>query len=138
MKQLLMSAFLFLACFQLGNAQAIPYKVVFDVTSPDTMVHHMVVRWVNGIISADPEAEVVVVFYAGAIGMVLQGESVVSDVIQGLATSKNVKFEACAQSLKRKNIDKSQLITGVVTVPDAIYEIITLQHEGWGYIKASR
>ena len=33
---------------------------------------------------------------------------------------------------------KSQLLEGVGTVPDGIYEIISKQHQGWGYIKAAR
>jgi intracellular sulfur oxidation DsrE/DsrF family protein len=37
--------------------------------------------------------------------------------------------------MQRYNIDKSQLIPGVEVVPDGIYEIITKQREGWGYIK---
>ena len=40
-------------------------------------------------------------------------------------------------TMKRDKIDNAQLITGVETVPDAIYEIITRQSEGWGYIKVS-
>jgi intracellular sulfur oxidation DsrE/DsrF family protein len=44
----------------------------------------------------------------------------------------------CAVALKNNNLDKSQLLPGVETVPDGIYEIISKQHEGWGYIKASR
>ena len=38
-------------------AQKAPYKVVFDVTSSDTVLHKMVVRWVNEIISADASAD---------------------------------------------------------------------------------
>jgi hypothetical protein len=41
-------------------------------------------------------------------------------------------------ALKNNGVDKSQLIPGVQTVPDGIYEIIQKQHEGWGYIKAAR
>jgi intracellular sulfur oxidation DsrE/DsrF family protein len=40
--------------------------------------------------------------------------------------------------MQRYNIDKSQLIAGVETVPDGIYEIITKQKQGWGYIKVSQ
>ena len=120
------------------QAQSEPFRVVFDVTSDDTVVHQMVLRWVNGITTADPTAEVKVVFYAKALGMVLKDKSIVSEDVIKLANRDNVKFEVCEQSLKRHNLDKSVLLDGVTTVPDAIYEIVALQHEGWGYIKASR
>jgi intracellular sulfur oxidation DsrE/DsrF family protein len=39
-------------------------------------------------------------------------------------------------ALKNNHVDKSQLLPGVETVPDGIYEIISKQKQGWGYIKA--
>ena len=39
--------------------------------------------------------------------------------------------------MKNHNINESELLPGVEIVPDGIYEIITKQKEGWGYIKAS-
>lgn len=38
-------------------------------------------------------------------------------------------------TMKRNNIDKSQLVPGVEVVPDGIYEIVSKQQAGWGYIK---
>ena len=57
--------------------------------------------------------------------------------VQKLLQNKNVSFKVCEVTMKRYNIDKSQLITGVGIVPDGIYEIITKQKEGWGYIKVA-
>lgn len=118
-------------------AQKVPYKVVFDVTSKDTLVHQMIVRWVKGITAADPGAKLAVVFYAKSLDMVTKGKSVVADEVIKYAANKNVAFKVCEVALKSNNIDKSQLLPGVETIPDGIYEIITLQHDGWGYIKAS-
>jgi len=47
----------------------------------------------------------------------------------------NVAFKVCAIALKNNNVDKSQLLPGVQTVPDGIYEIVSKQQEHWGYIK---
>jgi intracellular sulfur oxidation DsrE/DsrF family protein len=38
-------------------------------------------------------------------------------------------------TMKRNNISKEQLVPGVEVVPDGIYEIVSKQHDGWGYIK---
>jgi len=67
--------------------------------------------------------------------MFLKDQSTVSKDIELAALNKNVTFAVCGQTMKRHNIDKSQLLPGVVIVPDAIMEIVTKQGEGWGYIK---
>jgi intracellular sulfur oxidation DsrE/DsrF family protein len=119
-------------------AQKAPYNVVFDVTSKDTVVHQMVMRWVKEVIAADPNANVEVVFYAKSLNMVTKDSSVVADEVMKYAGNKNVAFRVCEVAMKNNKVDKSQLLTGVGTVPDGIYEIISKQHEGWGYIKAAR
>lgn len=118
-------------------AQKIPYRVVFDVTSKDTVVHQMLARWVKGIMAADPDAKIEIVYYAKSLDMVTKGKSVVADEVVQYAANKNVAFKVCEVSMKSNNVDKSQLLPGVETIPDGIYEIISLQHDGWGYIKVS-
>ena len=137
-----MRTFLFLVVLFIGIASAkaqepAPYKVVIDVTSEDTLVHQMVVRWL-GEITADPKAQVEVVFYSGSLPMVTRDRSVVSKQIVEYAARPNVSMKVCEQTLKRKKVGKDQLLEGVATVPDGIYEIVQRQHEGWGYIKAAR
>lgn len=118
-------------------AQKVPYRVVFDVTSKDTVVHQMLARWVKGIMAADPDAKIEIVYYAKSLDMVTKGKSVVADEVVQYAANKNVAFKVCEVSMKSNNVDKSQLLPGVETIPDGIYEIISLQHDGWGYIKVS-
>jgi intracellular sulfur oxidation DsrE/DsrF family protein len=40
-------------------------------------------------------------------------------------------------TMKRHQIDKSELFSNVDVVPDGILEIAMKQAEGWGYIKES-
>ncbi len=132
---LLLSAMFFLQCNDLFS-QAAPYHVVFDITTKDTNTHKAVIRWCNEILSADPNAKIEVVYYAQSLEMVTKGKSVVPAEVSMLA-GKNVTFGVCAVAMKKWNIDKSQLLPGVVTVPDGIYEILLKQKEGYAYIKAS-
>jgi len=138
MKRIFFSAILLLTIYNISCAQKAPYNVVFDVTTKDTIVHQMVIRWINEIITADPKANVEIVFYAKSLDMVTQGHSVVAADVQKFAAMKNVTFNVCQVAMKNNNVDKSQLLPGVMTVPDGIYEIISKQHDGWGYIKAAR
>ncbi|MEO8087284.1 MAG: DsrE family protein [Bacteroidota bacterium] len=138
MKKLILAILLLFGCTELICAQAAPYNVVFDVTSKDTLVHQMVIHWVNEITSMHPEAKIEIVFYSKALDMVTKNKSVVTDDVVKYAAMKNVSFKVCEVAMKSNKVDKSQLLPGVSTVPDGIYEIISRQHDGWGYIKAAR
>ena len=113
------------------------YKVVFDLTSKDTVDHKMAIRWVNEVLKAEPTAKVEVVFFGQSLDMVVKNKSVVADAITNLAANKNASFKVCRVAMKAHNIDMNQLVDGVETVPDGIYEVISKQREGWGYIKVS-
>ncbi len=70
--------------------------------------------------------------------MIEKGKSAVEADVKELLARKAVSLKVCAVAMKRHQIEKSQLITGVDIVPDGIYEIITKEREGWGYIKVAR
>ncbi|HYM93158.1 MAG TPA: DsrE family protein [Chitinophagaceae bacterium] len=112
------------------------YKVVFDLTSKDTLDHQAVLRWAGEIANASKDAQVEVVMYGKGVNLVAKDRTAYKDAVTKLLANKNVSFKACAIALKAQGIDKSQLLQGVQVVPDGIYEIITKQREGWGYIKA--
>ena len=131
---ILFSVFVLVAGFTvLGQAK--PYNVVFDLTSGDTAVHQTVIRWLNIIIKEHPDAKLEVVLYGKALPMVTIGKSVVAEDVIKLAMNKNISFTVCEIAMNRLHIDKSQLLPGVVLVPDGIYEMVTKQAEGFGYIK---
>lgn len=119
-------------------AQTTPYKVVFDITSGDTAAHKTVIRQMKGISQSRPDAQLEVAIYGDALAMAMKDKSIIADAIQELSSNKKVSFKVCAATMKRHNVDKSQLLPGVEMVPDAIYEIVTKQHEGWGYIKVAQ
>lgn len=111
------------------------YKVVFDLTSKDTLDQRAVLRWVGEVSNISKDAQVEVVMYGQGVHMI-SNKSQYADKILQLMENKNVSFKACAVALKAQGIDKTELIPGIQIVPDGIYEIISKQHEGWGYIKA--
>ncbi|MEP7164300.1 MAG: DsrE family protein [Ferruginibacter sp.] len=119
------------------EAQVKDYKVVFDISSADSVSQQAVVREVDIIKSANPDAKLEVVMYGQALSMALKDKSAHAGAIQKLLAMKDVSFRVCAITMKRNNVDESQLLPGIVSVPDGIYEIITKQREGWGYIKVA-
>ncbi|HEX9512483.1 MAG TPA: DsrE family protein [Puia sp.] len=120
-----------------ASAQATPYKVVFDMTSKDTINQQSLIRELGLILGANPNASLEVVFYGQGLDLVVKDRSAQQPAVQKLIADKKVSFKVCAISMKRQNIDNSQLLPGVETVPDGIYELISKQHEGWGYIKVA-
>jgi intracellular sulfur oxidation DsrE/DsrF family protein len=131
-KLLLFAGFLF---FSMLAAAQKDYKVVFDLTSKDSNDQRAVIRWLNEVSKAEPNAQMEVVMYGQGVDLVVKGKSAVPDEVIRLAANKNIAFRVCQVALKAHNIDKSQLLEGVQTVPDGIYEVISKQRQGWGYIK---
>src|SRR4051794_32344745 len=102
-----------------------PYNVVFDLTSEDTTDQKAVIRWLKGISNERPDAKLEVVLYGRSLGMITKDESVVSKDIQDLVANKNISFKVCAMAMKRHNLQMQQLLPGVETVPDGIFEIVS-------------
>jgi uncharacterized protein len=125
-----------LTLLSLTSFSQTPYNVVFDLTSGDTAVHKSVIRWLNGITSSHPDAKLEVVLYGQSLPMVTRNKSTVEKPLQEVLHNKNISFKVCEMAMKRHQVDKSQLMPGIETVPDGIYEIVAKQSEGWGYIKA--
>ena len=128
-----------LLCFVTAQlfAQKQPYNVVFDITSSDPEVHARVIRWINLITDADPKAKIVVVFYGKSLNMVTKEKSSVADDIQKAVAANKATFKVCEVAMKVHEINKGNLLPGVQTVPDGIYELVKKQAEGYGYIKVA-
>ena len=129
---------LFIALILLLNtmvhAQA-NYKVVFDMSSKDSVNQQAIVREIGLITDANPNAKLEVVIYGQGLDIVVNGRSPLQASVEKIISGGKASFKVCAMTMKRNNISKEQLVPGVEVVPDGIYEIISRQQDGWGYIK---
>ncbi|MBI1808185.1 MAG: DsrE family protein [Ignavibacteria bacterium] len=135
MKHILFVSYLALLSFGLVRAQAQPYRVVFDLTSRDSLDQKAVMRWIKEVAAANPKAEMEVVMYARGFELVMPERSTVAADVKESMKNPNVSFKVCEIAMKNNKVEKSQLLAGVQTVPDGIYEIVSKQREQWGYIK---
>jgi len=119
------------------KAQVGSYKVVFDMSSKDTVNQQALIRELTLIRQSNPAAQMEVVVYGQGLPLVTNEESAQHAAVQQLLADKKIAFKVCAMTMKRMNIDKSRLLTGVDVVPDGIYEIVSKQQSGWGYIKVA-
>lgn len=136
MRKLSLFTIVLLFVSQLVSAQK-DYKVVFDLTSGDSLSQQTAIRWVNEIIKMEPTAQVEVVMFGKGLPLAVKDRSAVASDVMSLATNKNVAFKVCEVAMANQKIDKAQLLPGVQTVPDGIFEIVSKQREGWGYIKVA-
>ena len=138
MKRLLVVAsVLSLGVLSLGlvRAKPQPYRVLFDLTSRDTLEQKAVLRWLNEVGTSSPNAQMEVVMYAKGFELVMPDRSAFAAQVKEAMKNPNVSFKVCAIALKNNNVDKSQLLPGVQVVPDGIRELVMKQQENWGYIK---
>ena len=122
--------------FTLNNslAQDSNYKVVFDMTSKDSTNQQSLIRQLTYIRQASPDAQLQVVIYGQGLDMVKNNSATNTEVAR-LVKDKGTSIKVCAATLKRYNVNQSELVPGVEIVPDGIYEIVMKQKDGWGYIK---
>ncbi len=120
-----------------GLAQQADYRVVFDMSTRDSVSQQALVRELELIRKYNPAAKLQVVVYGQGLPMVLKNRTKYGDAIKRILEDKNTEIKVCAFTLQRFEVKEADLLPGVKVVYDGIYEIITKQREGWGYIKVA-
>ena len=114
-----------------------PYRVVFDLTSRDSLDQKAVMRWIREVSAASPKVQIEVVMYGKGFELVMPARSTVLADVETAMKNPNVSFTVCEIAMKNNQLDKSMFVAGTKTVPDGIYELTLKQQENWGYIKVS-
>jgi intracellular sulfur oxidation DsrE/DsrF family protein len=119
-------------------AQPKPYKVVFDLTSPDPANQQSVLRWIKEISEVNPGTEMEVVMYGRGLDLVVAAKTPLQRDVEAALATPHTSFRVCAIAMRSQKLEPNQLLPGVGIVPDGIGEIVAKQRAGWGYIKAAR
>jgi uncharacterized protein len=117
-------------------AQNKQHKIVYDLSSADTAVQSTVLRQFNNVLKVAPNTQLEVVCHGPAIYMLVKSKVFFEEKMTELKGKGNVTFKVCANSMKRLNVDKSELIGLAEIVNVAILELSEKQMKGWSYIKA--
>lgn len=118
------------------NAQTEHQKIVFDLNSGDTAAHSTVLRQFSNVLKAAPDTELELVCHGQAINMFVKDKLYFEEKIKELKSKGKVSYKICANSLRRLNLDKSQITELAEIIPVAMLELASKQKEGWSYIKA--
>ena len=119
-----------------ASAQNNQQKIVFDFVKADTADFRIMILQIKNVLKEDPNTAMEVVCYGPGLMMLVSEKTNVSKEMEELQKSLNVNFVACANTMRRQKIEKSQLVPFANIVPVAMLELSTRQKDGWSYIKA--
>lgn len=111
------------------------HKIVFQLTTNDTMAHKSLMKQLNNITSVAPSTKIEVVCHGPGLDMLVTDKSVVQEKIKQLKTI-GVDFIACEFSMKERNVSAEKIIPEAGFVKAGIIEIVSKQEQGWSYIKS--
>ena len=111
-------------------------KIVFDFVKADTADFRIMVLQIKNVLKESPNTTMEVVCYGPGLMMLVSDKTNVSKEMEELQKSPNVTFAACANTMRRLKVEKSQLVPFAKIVPVAMLELAARQQDGWSYIKA--
>jgi uncharacterized protein len=111
------------------------HKIVFQLTSNDTLVHKALLKQVVNALNAAPNAKIEIVCHNNGIEMLTISKTKTAKNIVDLK-AKGVVFAACENTIRERKIDKADIVSEAIFVPSGIIEIVLKQEDGWSYFKA--
>src|SRR5512143_3755846 len=106
MKRILVVASLALLSLGFVQLKPQPYRVVFDLTSRDSLEQKAVLRWLKEVGTASPDAQMEVVMYGKGFELVMPERSAFAADVKEAMKNPNVSFRVCAIALKNNNVEK--------------------------------
>ena len=124
-------------------AEGKDHKVAVHVDQNDPAVMNMALNNVANLIDYYTEqgdtVTVEVVTYGPGLTMLIAGQSPVADRIATMAMEHDtLTFDACANTLagmEKKAGEKIPLMTEATVVPSGVVQLITLQEDGYAYVR---
>lgn len=110
-------------------------KVVFHLTTADTLAHKALVKQMANFLHAAPKARIEVVCHNNGIGF-LQSAVTKQAAKIGELKALGVDFVACENTMRERKIKREELVAQCRTVPAGVVEVVMKQEAGWAYIKA--
>ena len=127
----------------LAAAEGKDHKVAIHVDQNDPAVMNMALNNVANVISYFEEqgdtVTVEVVTYGPGLTMLIEGQSPVADRIAAMALEHDsLTFDACANTLagmEKKAGHDIPLMAEATVVPSGVVQLITLQEDGYAYVR---
>jgi uncharacterized protein len=127
--------FIFSIFVHLLFAQKKQLQIVFDFTKADTASFNTMMRHAKNLMTFTGNAKLEIVCHGPGLDLLVNNKTTVQNEIEELNSKYHIVFAACEVTMKRRGIDKSQLLPQAITVPAALVELASKQQDGWSYIK---
>ncbi len=111
------------------------HKIIFQLTTNDTMAHKALMKQLNNITTVAPTSQIEIVCHGPGLEMLITEKSIVHQKIKQLSAI-GVSFIACEFSMKERNVPQDKIIPEAGYVKAGIIEIVSKQEQGWSYIKS--
>ena len=109
-------------------------KAVIHVNFGDTERQEKGLENIKNILLEVEDAQIEVVCHGEGIILVVKKQAKHSELVQALM-KKGVRFVACENTMKKKSLNKEDLVTGTTTVTSGAVEVIRKQSQGYGYFR---
>jgi len=136
--KLITSVIAFLLLISSAFSQAEPkenYKIIFQLTTNDTLAHKALVKQLTNITSVAPETKIEVVCHGPGLTFLQTSKSIAVKKIPEFIQN-GIVFSACEFSMKERNVKKDDILPNTEFVKAGILHIVERQSTGWYYIKA--
>jgi uncharacterized protein len=112
-------------------------KAIFHVDLRDKAILRLAFANIRNLLTELGENEVSAELVANgeAVKFFVSEYNDLEDPINELA-SKGVRMLACEKAMKKYEVDKSDLLSCVSTIPAGVVQLVKRQEEGWSYVKA--
>jgi intracellular sulfur oxidation DsrE/DsrF family protein len=120
------------------HAQAIKeHKVVIQLNTADTAswsstignIRNLQKIWPNNI-------SIEVVAHGKGLDLIVANKTHLANDVNALS-KEGVVFAACENSMRKHNVNKTDLLPVAITVPSGVAELVLKQEQGWAYLKAT-
>jgi uncharacterized protein len=111
------------------------HKLIFQLTSNDTLVHKAMLKQIVNALNAAPNSKIEVVCHNNGIEMITSVKTKVAKNIADLK-AKGVIFAACENTMRDRKLEKTDMVSEAIFVPSGIIEIVLKQEKRWSYFKA--
>ncbi len=112
-------------------------KVVFHLTTADTVAQKNMTKQLNNFLAAAPNAKIEVVCHNSGISYLQTALTQQAGKIRELS-AKGVDFVACENTMRDRHIKREELVKECRTVPAGVVEVVLKQDQGWSYIRATQ
>lgn len=119
---------------QTMNTGSNEYKVVFQLSDNDTLVHKTLIRQLNNLQKAMNHVKIEVITHGPGIEFLMNTTSLAGNIQE--LHKKGVVFLVCNNTLLEKKMAAAAILPVANIISAGIAHIIRRQAEGWSYIKA--